>query len=211
MGYQLNGTSQFISSNAPATALPITMACRVFVSGSHAGYGVVMSLTNSNAATLTHFFLDLVSGAPRAEQRSGGSTASASGGAAIPLNEWVSVAGVYESLSSRRVFVNGNEVAANATALPAISEALTRLSIGARNRASIDGYLNGRIAESAVWTAALSASEIKSLGSGVKSSRIRPQSLVYYDRMIRSLQDLCRGLAITNNNGATVANHPRVY
>ena len=40
--------------------------------------------------------------------------------------------------------------------------------------------------------------------------KIRPQSLVYYTPLIRDIQDLARGMTLTNTN-STVANHPRVY
>jgi hypothetical protein len=40
---------------------------------------------------------------------------------------------------------------------------------------------------------------------------VRPQSLVFYAPLVRDLQDVRGGLTITNNNGATVAAHPRVY
>ena len=69
----------------------------------------------------------------------------------------------------------------------------------------------GRIAEVGLWNAALTASEIASLADGMTCDKVRPQSLVFYAPLIRDLQDLRGGLSITNNNTATVANHPRVY
>ena len=62
-----------------------------------------------------------------------------------------------------------------------------------------------------MWNAALTDAEIASLAKGYKPTRIRPQSLVFYAPLIRDLQDTRGSLAITNNNSATVANHPRVY
>lgn len=41
--------------------------------------------------------------------------------------------------------------------------------------------------------------------------KIRPQNLVFYAPLIRDLIDQKGGLTNNNNNGATVANHPRVY
>jgi hypothetical protein len=41
--------------------------------------------------------------------------------------------------------------------------------------------------------------------------KVRPQSLVFYAPLVRDLIDYKGGLTITNNNTATVANHPRVY
>jgi hypothetical protein len=46
---------------------------------------------------------------------------------------------------------------------------------------------------------------------GMTCDKIRPQSLVFYAPLVRDLIDVKGGLTITNNNTATVANHPRVY
>jgi hypothetical protein len=40
---------------------------------------------------------------------------------------------------------------------------------------------------------------------------VRSRDLSFYAPMVRNLQDLRGGLAITNNNTATVADHPRIY
>ena len=71
--------------------------------------------------------------------------------------------------------------------------------------------MNGLIAEVGIWNVALTADEIASLADGMTCDKVRPQSLVFYAPLVRELQDVKGGLTITNNNGATVANHPRVY
>jgi hypothetical protein len=75
----------------------------------------------------------------------------------------------------------------------------------------VGNYFSGDIAEVGVWNVALTADEIASLADGFTCDRVRPQSLVFYAPLIRDLADLAGGRAITNNNTATVANHPRVY
>jgi hypothetical protein len=72
-------------------------------------------------------------------------------------------------------------------------------------------YFAGSIAEFGIWNAALTAEEVASLAKGMTCDKVRPQSLVFYAPLVRDLNDQKGGLAITNNNGATVANHPRVY
>jgi hypothetical protein len=62
-----------------------------------------------------------------------------------------------------------------------------------------------------VWSVALTADEVASLGRGVTCDQVRPQSLVFYAPLIRSLGDVARGIALTNVGDATVAAHPRVY
>jgi hypothetical protein len=57
----------------------------------------------------------------------------------------------------------------------------------------------------------LTAAEIASLAKGMTCDKVRPESLVFYAPLVRDLIDAKGGLTITNNNGATVANHPRVY
>ena len=71
--------------------------------------------------------------------------------------------------------------------------------------------MDGKIAEVGIWNAALTTAEIASLASGIICDKIRPQSLVFYAPLVRDLIDQKGGLPITNNNSATVANHPRIY
>ncbi len=71
--------------------------------------------------------------------------------------------------------------------------------------------MTGQIAEVGIWNVALTDAEIASLADGMTCDKVRPQSLVFYAPLVRNLQDVRGGLPITNNNTATVANHPRVY
>lgn len=83
--------------------------------------------------------------------------------------------------------------------------------IGARSATTIGGFFNGNIAEIGIWNAALTAAEVASLAKGMTCDKVRPQNLVFYAPLVRGLIDAKGGRTITNNNGATVANHPRVY
>jgi hypothetical protein len=80
-----------------------------------------------------------------------------------------------------------------------------------RNSAGVDVFARGVIAETGVWNVTLTADEIASLAKGVACNLVRPQSLVFYAPLVRNLIDVRGGRAITNNNGATVVNHPRIY
>jgi hypothetical protein len=71
-------------------------------------------------------------------------------------------------------------------------------------------YSTGDFAELGMWQATLTAEEVASLAKGMTCDKVRPQSLVYYTPLIRDIQDLARGMTLTNTN-STVANHPRVY
>ena len=85
------------------------------------------------------------------------------------------------------------------------------LAVGMVSFASLNNCWDGLIAEAAVYNAALTAAEIASLAKGMTCDKIRPQSLVFYAPLVRNLVDAKGGLTLTNNNAATVANHPRVY
>lgn len=125
-------------------------------------------------------------------------------------NTWQHACGVWTSTSSRTVYLNGGS---SATSSATVSQPTTdRVLIGMRTSASVNGlFMDGQIAEVGIWNAALTAAEIASLSKGMACEKVRPQSLVFYAPLVRNLQDQKGGLAITNNNGATVATHPRVY
>jgi hypothetical protein len=76
--------------------------------------------------------------------------------------------------------------------------------------ASTNSWSTGDFAELGMWQATLTAEEAASLARGMTCDKIRPQSLVYYTPLIRDIQDLARGMTLTDTN-STVANHPRVY
>jgi hypothetical protein len=130
---------------------------------------------------------------------------------AFSANIWQHGAAIFESNASRTIYLDGANSATNTTAANA-QGASTEIFIGARRlNGVIAGYFGGLIAEVGIWSAALTAEEVASLAKGMTCDKVRPQSLVFYAPLVRDLQDVRGGLTITNNNGATVATHPRVY
>lgn len=80
-----------------------------------------------------------------------------------------------------------------------------------RNNAFSPRNLVGSVSEVGIWTgAALNSTEITALYRGFTANQIRPQSLSFYAPLVRDLLDVRGGIAITNNNGATIATHPRI-
>jgi hypothetical protein len=121
------------------------------------------------------------------------------------VNSWNHACGVATSATSRTIYLNGGSSATNtASKNPTVSG----IVIGARFTV---GVFTGQIAEVGIWNSTLTAAEIASLAKGMTCDKIRPQSLVFYAPLVRDLIDQKGGLTLTNNNGATVANHPRVY
>jgi hypothetical protein len=129
--------------------------------------------------------------------------------AGYSANTWSHACGVVASLTSRTVYLNGANSATTTGGQTPFTP--TQITVGSRFLSSYGTFANALIAEVGIWNAALTADEIASLADGMTCDKVRPQSLVFYAPLIRDLQDVRGGLTITNNNTATVANHPRVY
>jgi hypothetical protein len=85
--------------------------------------------------------------------------------------------------------------------------------LGARISATPGLFLNGQIAEAAVWNVALSAAEIASLSKGFSPLLIRPASLVAYWPLIGRHDpeiDPVGRFDMTLTANPTTAAHPRV-
>jgi hypothetical protein len=121
------------------------------------------------------------------------------------------IAATFSPSTFSRVYLDGSQDAERTSGVPASIADLNLygLSFGGLPGASL--FFNGTIAEVGIWNAALTAAEIASLAKGMTCDKIRPQNLVFYAPLVRDLIDQKGGLTITNNNGATVANHPRIY
>lgn len=127
----------------------------------------------------------------------------------VPTNTWFHAAGVVHSTTSRQCYLNGT--GSSLAAGTAQSSVFNKILIAADTGYGLEAFASGSIAEVGVWSAALSASEISSLAKGVSPRLVRPQSLVFCSPLIRNLVDKNGGVTITNNNSATVADHPRIY
>ena len=128
------------------------------------------------------------------------------------VNNWFAAGGVGANTSSTTASIDGVFGTTNTTTVTG-SIAPNQMAIGWlwRNVAFTAPHFDGLIAEVAVWNVGLTEDETKSLAKGFKPTRVRPQSLVFYAPLVRDLQDLRGAVTITNNNTATVADHPRVY
>ena len=136
----------------------------------------------------------------------------ANNGPTISTNTWYHVAAAFYTSGGNptlQTYINGSS---QGTATVGAENTLNEILIGARRGGGAVGlYWDGQLAECAVYDTDLTDDEIASLADGMTCDKVRPQSLVFYAPLVRNLQDVKGGLTITNNNTATVANHPRVY
>lgn len=208
MAYQFNGTNQRLScASAPVTAIPLTLACWFYQTTVAAG-GLV-SLHDAQGSS--NNFILMIDGTSlfAYAQNSGGPVAGISATSSPQNSTWHHGCAVFTSSTSRTVYLDGGNEATNTTSRTPLG--INRLSVGALWFGSFSNFLNGIVGEVGVWNVALTKPEIASLAKGITCNKVRPQNLSFYAPLIRNLQDRREGLTITNNNGATVANQPRVY
>ena len=215
MAYDFNGTNQSLqTASAPATGLPMTLACW-FRSTSVTASQTLMAVNNSSSSFRG---MRLIAEGAQAGDPLRADISDDSGVAGIArstagysANTWHHACGVFLSATSRTSYLDGGNSATNTTNVAA-AITVNALSIAGRfNSGSMGLLLGGTVAEVGVWSTNLSADEVLSLSRGMTCDKVRPQSLVFYAPLVRDLIDVKGGLTITNNNTATVANHPRVY
>lgn len=206
-------SSQYLSAtSAAATAPPLTIAtwARMTDTTTQAGRDIV-ALSSKSGRSVYRLNWNGFNAPPiRAVDQGTTSTSAYSGTPTV--NTFFHVAGVFTSSSSRTPYFNGS---AGTTNTDSVTHSLlpdtTSVSAFFDGNSTPLQYFAGDIAEVGIWSVALTAAEIASLAKGMTCDKIRPQSLVFYAPLVRNLIDQKGGLALTNNNGATVANHPRVY
>jgi hypothetical protein len=216
MAYDFNGTSQYLNTaNSPITDGPMTMAC-LFRLDSATGTRSLVTLNDANGQE--RFSLSSNPALTRAVQfafvTSAGSVLGVSfNSVSVSADTWHHAVATVSGTGSGTVFTTYFNGQAGTTATDTLSPVgnIDSVIVGARYGASVGLFLDGQIAEVGIWNVALTAAEIASLADGMTCDKVRPQSLVFYAPLVRNLQDVKGGLTITNNNTATVANHPRVY
>lgn len=213
MAYDFNGTSQYLSvQSAPVTAVPLTLACWFFPDSITANYLLFQISDGTTTNRFSLAALGAFTGDPlRASVTGTGGEASANSQVGFIENNWQHACGVFPSNNSQIVYLNGSNPATNTTTANT-PIGINKIDIAFRMSSGVPGlFLDGRLAEVGIWNAALTAAEVASLAKGMTCDKIRPQSLVFYAPLVRDLIDAKGGRAITNNNGATVAPHPRIY
>jgi hypothetical protein len=211
MAFTANGTTQYLSTaTAPASGSPMTIAAWFYPTQSLTQALFCIGQTSGTHRNQITYIGD-VSGRPLRAFAQGTLGGFQAQGGSTTLNAWNHACAVFGSATSREIFANGASGATN-TSNVGTQNAATGTQISARTSSNATSfYFNGNIAEVGIWNADLTAAEVASLAKGMSCDKVRPQNLVFYAPLVRDLNDQKGGLALTNNNGAIVANHPRVY
>jgi hypothetical protein len=210
MAYNFTAAStQYLNTaTTPVTVLPLTIAGWFRRSTLNVN-ATVAGLFQSGAGPEAYLLSVRSNNVVAAGSRDAGTFTLATSATTVSQNVWTHGCGVWASGTSKTAYLNGAAGSANtASSTPTLPNTI---GIGAINRATPTELFNGDLAEVGIWNVALTAAEIASLAKGMTCGDVRPQSLVFYAPLVRDLIDYKGGLTITNNNTATVANHPRVY
>jgi hypothetical protein len=146
-----------------------------------------------------------------------GTQVSATTTTTCSLNTWNHAAGVFTTTNSRTAYLNGGGKSTDTTT-GGLQNIFNRINFGARVRTSTTPdagtYYNGKLAEIGIWDVALTDAEILTLASGVKPTSVRPQSLISYIPIIRTVIDHIDDGTITQSGGASLVpsnDHSRRY
>ena len=207
MAYEFNGTNQHLSmASSPVSGYPLTLAAWVLVDS---GNDRAIMAVNQSTTPFHRITIYRGSDTRFRAQVFGSVNTSATQTVNSSTGQWYHVCGVFESSTQRELYIDGSLDASNTTT--ATVNTLNELFIGARRSTVAGLFWDGKIADAGIWNVTLTAAEIASLADGFTCDKVRPQSLVAYFPLVRDLIDYKGGLTITNNNTATVADHPRVY
>ena len=212
MAYKFNGSNQFLNATAPVSEPPLTMA---YWTNVPAFGGVIVGLCD-NGSSANRYLSGFDSPAPHYASCVAFNASNTAGVAATTttasLNTWHHLGCVFTSTSSRTSYLDGGGSATNTTSIVPTVASINILRVGNQRFNGVNvSHSQPNVAELGIWNVALTADEIASLAKGMTCDKVRPQSLVFYAPLVRDLIDYKGGLTITNNNTATVANHPRVY
>lgn len=203
-----SGTTRYLSSSTPVVATPLTIVSWFrplqFITND-----VIVSIGTTSGSG--RFALGRILNLDGINVLQAASVNDSGGGVgaqvAMPsiAGTWYHGAAVFASTNSRTCYLDA--VGITNTIFNLGPSAPNELRIGANN---VNTRFIGDIAEVAIYNVALTPAEITALAKGFTPDQIRPQSLVFYAPLVRDLIDPKGGLPITNNNSATVVNHPRI-
>ena len=201
MAYSFNGTNQWLGvDSAPVANIPLSLSARFRKTGTEVKNGVFL---RGIGGELAGFYFG--SGQSVRGYFQGSSIADWSLGT-YTTGQDTHVCITASSATSRSGHLGGGSAVTNTMSVT--MSGFAKVEIGAYvGTATIDGDLS----EIAIWDAALAQDEVVALAKGAAAYLVRPHALRFYAPLIRDLTDIRGGLAITNNNSATVTTHPRVY
>jgi hypothetical protein len=178
-GTATTGTGEYLEVDAtPLTAVPITVSAWCYPADT-TNFKEILDITDKDNTDQWLVRLALGNDAKvwAFARDSGANNGIASTSTTYGANAWCHACGVFES-GGRAAFLNGGGKGTNATAKSPTG--IDRISVGRAGDSTPSDPMQGRLAEIAVWDAALTDGEVALLARGVSPWRIRPGNLKLY-------------------------------
>ncbi|RKY09640.1 MAG: hypothetical protein DRP56_02370, partial [Planctomycetota bacterium] len=216
MARLFNGSNEYLElDSTPVTAAPLTIVARFYQDDvstwANRCIAGVFDLSSPSNWFVLKTKIDGAGNYIRADTRSSSGWQEVASTAQFSGNTWHHAAAVFASSTSRTVYLDGGNSATNTTSVT--PSGIDRISIARLGDSSPGNYMSGRVAEVAMYNAALSADEIASLARGFSPLLIRTQNLVGYWPLIRDGdRDCIGGYNLVAHNTPTIATHvPVLY
>jgi hypothetical protein len=208
-----DGSNEYLEiDSSPVASEPFTLACW-FYSDNIADRQSLICLADKDVADNYHSLRANGTGAgdPISALSYDGDSERASTSTGYSANTWHHACGVWAADNDRRAYIDGGSKGTNSNNQNV--SGIDRISIGRNGDSTPANYMSGRIAEAAIWSAALTDAEVAILAKGYSPLFVRPQSLVAYWPLIRDEdQDRVGGYDLTAYNTPSIAVHlPMIY
>ena len=201
-------SSQFLEiTTGVLTAAPISMACWFQPVSGTANY-TIMYLGTINSTSNFFRLQQPATGVIRATTNDGtGSNADTS--TTTTSGAWQHVCGVFAAANSRASYLNGAGKGTNATSRTPTGINGTLIGASYNTPSGKTIFMNGNIAEAALWNIALTDADVASLAAGFSPKLIRPEGLIAYWPQIGAVSPAIdvRGRNELTVTGATAAAH----
>jgi hypothetical protein len=181
-GYESASSEYEYMSQAAASIPPFTMAAW-FNTTDMDYHQVVMSIANSGS-DLNSFFI-MAGGATAGDpayiciRDNGGATYTVTSNG-YSSGVWHHICGVFAAANDRTIVLDGDWANRGTSVVSRSPSGVNKTAIGVNCRQTLQWYMNGKIAEAAIWNAALTEAEITTLAKGYSALFVRPQNLVEY-------------------------------
>ncbi len=207
------GSSQGLSlAAAPTNTVNVPCTISLWTNISSLIENMVVFNLQSTSDNGIYIILQTTSGTKRIKAVFTGAAFNAESVATPSTGVWVHICAVYTSSTVFSIFLNGTKATASVGS-PSTEVNWTRGGIGNFWNGSVNNPWDGKIAEVAVWNAALTDADVAALYAGAPPKKVVSQALAEYWAFGGGvLRGDARGLTPTNQNSSTsAADHPRVY
>lgn len=207
MTREFNGSDQYLeAASAVLAGVPLTMACW-FNSDTITATQTLMQIADVSSS-VRYFALQaegaMVGDPLRCLTREGDAQFAITS-TGYSADTWHHACGVFAATNSRAVYIDGGSKGTDT--VTRIPTGLDVTSLGVRNTNGTSEFLDGEMAEVAIWNVALTDAEVLQLAAGYSPLLVRPQSLVLYIPLVQEIHDLVGRIGMVNTN-TTVSDHP---